>query len=171
GGGGLGGLRLLGGLLRRLRGNLGGRRGGADAELALADDRVDAGDVALDGAHTTVTLELAGRGLEAQVEQLLLGALQLVDEALVLVGVELGGRELLGSDGHYASPSSRLMMRALGGSLCMARVSAPRASSSETPETSNSTRPGLTLATHHSGDPLPEPMRVSAGFLVSGRSG
>src|SRR4051812_49942340 len=32
-------------------------------------------------------------------------------------------------------------------------------------------RPGLTLATHHSGEPLPEPMRVSAGFLVSGRSG
>ena len=33
------------------------------------------------------------------------------------------------------------------------------------------TRPGLTLATHHSGEPLPEPIRVSAGFLVSGRSG
>ena len=33
------------------------------------------------------------------------------------------------------------------------------------------TRPGLTLAIHHSGEPLPEPIRVSAGFLVSGRSG
>src|SRR5919112_3963881 len=33
------------------------------------------------------------------------------------------------------------------------------------------TRPGFTLATHFSGEPLPEPMRVSAGFLVSGRSG
>ena len=32
-------------------------------------------------------------------------------------------------------------------------------------------RPGLTFATHHLGEPLPEPMRVSAGFLVSGRSG
>ena len=32
-------------------------------------------------------------------------------------------------------------------------------------------RPGLTLAIHHSGEPLPEPIRVSAGFLVSGRSG
>ena len=35
----------------------------------------------------------------------------------------------------------------------------------------NMMRPGLTLAIHHSGAPLPEPMRVSAGFLVSGRSG
>src|SRR5204862_283627 len=33
------------------------------------------------------------------------------------------------------------------------------------------TRPGLTTATQWSGAPLPEPMRVSAGFLVTGLSG
>ena len=33
------------------------------------------------------------------------------------------------------------------------------------------TRPGLTTATQPSGLPLPEPMRVSAGFLVNGLSG
>src|SRR5687767_13841218 len=32
-------------------------------------------------------------------------------------------------------------------------------------------RPGLTTATQWSGAPLPEPMRVSAGFLVAGLSG
>src|SRR5699024_3485650 len=142
-GGGFCGLRLLGGLLARLRGHLDRRGGGPDAELALTDDGVDAGDVALHGTHAAVALQVTGCGLEAQVEQLFLGTLQLVDETIVFEGVELGSAELLGSNGHYASPSSRLMMRALSGSLWMARVSAPRASSSETPETSNSTRPGL----------------------------
>ena len=32
-------------------------------------------------------------------------------------------------------------------------------------------RPGLTTATQRSGLPLPEPMRVSAGFSVTGLSG
>ena len=32
-------------------------------------------------------------------------------------------------------------------------------------------RPGFTTATHFSGLPLPEPMRVSAGFAVMGLSG
>ena len=32
-------------------------------------------------------------------------------------------------------------------------------------------RPGFTTATHSSGDPLPLPMRVSAGFFVIGLSG
>ena len=55
--------------------------------------------------------------------------------------------------------------------LWIARRIASRATSSGTPDSSNMTRPGLTLATHHSGEPLPEPMRVSAGLLVRGRSG
>ncbi len=38
-------------------------------------------------------------------------------------------------------------------------------------EISNITRPGLTFATQCSGEPLPEPWRVSAGFLVMARSG
>src|SRR5206468_12251191 len=33
------------------------------------------------------------------------------------------------------------------------------------------TRPGLTTATQPSGEPLPDPIRVSAGFFVNGLSG
>ena len=43
--------------------------------------------------------------------------------------------------------------------------------SSETPDISNSTLPGFTTATQYSGDPLPLPIRVSAGFFVTGLSG
>src|SRR5215204_4538730 len=59
----------------------------------------------------------------------------------------------------------------LTGSLCPARRIASRASGSGTPASSNITRPGLTTATQPSGLPLPEPMRVSAGFLVKDLSG
>src|SRR6202043_2050915 len=52
-----------------------------------------------------------------------------------------------------------------------ARRIASRASGSDTPASSNITRPGLTTATQPSGEPLPEPIRVSAGFLVTGLSG
>src|SRR3954465_14899910 len=47
---------------------------------------------------------------------------------------------------------------------------ASRASGSDPPASSNMTRPGLTTATQCSGEPLPEPMRVSAGFCVTGFS-
>jgi hypothetical protein len=46
-----------------------------------------------------------------------------------------------------------------------------RAMSSFGYDSSNSVRPGLTTATQNSGLPLPEPMRVSAGFFVTGLSG
>src|SRR5690606_34359243 len=113
-----------------------------------------------------VALKLAGGRLEAKVEEFFLRLLEFLDQTVVFKCVELGRSELLGSDRHYASPSSRLMMRALRGSLWMARVSASRATVSLTPLSSKSTRPGLTLAIHHSGLPLPLPMRVSAGFFV-----
>src|SRR5690606_24705182 len=148
-----------------------GDGGGTDAELPLPDDGVDARDVALDCPQSAVALKLAGCGLEAEVEEFFLRLLEFLDQAVVFERVEFARCELLGSDRHYASPSSRLMMRALRGSLWMALVSASRATVSLTPLSSNSTRPGLTLATHHSGLPLPLPMRVSAGFFVSGRSG
>ncbi|MNI99778.1 hypothetical protein D3C73_1589510 [compost metagenome] len=64
-----------------------------------------------------MALQLAGGRLETEVEQLLLGLAQLLNEALVFERVELRRSELFGADRHYASPSSRLMMRALSGSL------------------------------------------------------
>src|SRR5208282_626997 len=91
----------------------------------------------------------------------------------------LGGRpQLSGGQArcHHASPPSRIttlqvFSKHFIGSLWIARRSASRATGSATPDSSNITRPGLTLATHHSGEPLPDPIRVSAGLLVSGRSG
>src|SRR5687768_2424246 len=55
--------------------------------------------------------------------------------------------------------------------LLAAVRNASRATSSGTPSISYRMRPGFTTATHSSGLPLPLPMRVSAGFLVTGLSG
>src|SRR5699024_1626100 len=138
-----------------------------NAQRTLLEHGVDPGDVLADGPQPPVGLELTGGGLEPEGEQLLL---QLHD-----LGVELRTAQVAQFGGlrrrHQMSPASRLMKRAFIGSLWIASRSASRATSSGTPATSKSTRPGLTLATHHSGEPLPDPIRVSAGFLVSGRSG
>src|SRR5580698_9884451 len=53
----------------------------------------------------------------------------------------------------------------------MALSMAARASSSSTPASSKRIRPGCTTATHSSGLPLPDPIRVSAGLWVTGLSG
>src|SRR5580698_1545189 len=53
----------------------------------------------------------------------------------------------------------------------MALSMAARASSSSTPASSKRMRPGCTTATHSSGLPLPDPIRVSAGLWVTGLSG
>src|SRR5579884_4111280 len=68
------------------------------------------------------------------------------------------------------SPSRRTNF-VFTGSFWPASRSASRASGSETPASSNITRPGLTTATQPSGEPFPLPMRVSAGFFVIGLSG
>src|SRR5205823_3033829 len=111
-----------------------------------------------------VVVELAGDVLEAQVEQLLLGLGQSVQQLLVDHLAQFGGCR------HSDSPA-RVTNLALIGSFWMARSKASLASSSGTPPSSNMMRPGLTGATHRSGLPLPEPMRVSAGFSVTGLSG
>ena len=67
---------------------------GADAELALAHDRVDPGDLLADGVEPAVALELTGRRLEAEVEQLLLGLPQLGGDLVVLQRTQ-GGHELV----------------------------------------------------------------------------
>ena len=64
-----------------------------------------------------MAFELAGGRLEAKVEEFFLRLLQLIEQPLIFKSVELDRGELLGSDRHYASPSSRLMMRAFKGSL------------------------------------------------------
>ena len=52
----------------------------------------------------------------------------------------------------------------LMGSLWEASLRASLACASSMPPISNITLPGLTTATQYSGEPLPEPIRVSAGF-------
>src|SRR6476661_4025539 len=66
---------------------------------------------------------------------------------------------------------SRATKRVLIGSLAAASASASLAIVTDTPSSSNSTRPGLTRAAQNSGAPLPEPMRTSAGFFDTGTSG
>src|SRR6185503_4969244 len=57
------------------------------------------------------------------------------------------------------------------GSFAAASAKASRAVASSTPSISNSTLPGTISATKYSGEPLPLPMRTSAGFLEIGLSG
>src|SRR5208283_3529771 len=57
------------------------------------------------------------------------------------------------------------------GSLWAANRMASAASVGDTPSISNRILPGRTTATQWSGAPLPFPIRVSAGFLVTGLSG
>src|SRR5699024_10749120 len=148
--------------------SLGGAGRLTDAQLALAQDRVDPCDVLLDGPQTAGVLELTGRALVTELEQLVLRVRQLLGQLRVVQLVEFIGGEL--GRCHQMSTLSRLRMRLFMVSLCCARRIASRATSSSTSAISNMTRPGLMLAIHHSTEPLPEHMRTSACFLVSGRS-
>src|SRR5437879_4788779 len=154
------GRRRGGGL--RARRHLGVRRG----DLTLTQQRLGSGDVALDLPEAGVVAELAGDELGAEGEQLLLRLRQAVEELFVFELAQLGD---LGVRHH--SSSARVTNLALIGSFWIARSRASRARGSPTPASSNMTRPGFTTATHRSGLPLPEPMRVSAGFSVTGLSG
>src|SRR4029453_8131827 len=136
--------------------------GGGD--LARPELGLEPGDVPACLADAGVIAQLAGGQLEAQLEQLVLGLTQAVDEAAV---VEVAEALLAG----HQSASSLVTKRALIGSFWMARSMAARATAASGYESSNSTRPGLTTATQCSGLPLPDPMRVSAGFCVTGLSG
>src|SRR2546428_14082689 len=121
------------------------------------------------------------RELEPQIEdllgelavfllQLLLGKftpLRRLHELVPLTGSP-GRRHRLGS--HYSARvrDTNLVMTPI---FWAAVRNATRATSSGTPIISYRMRPGFTTATHSSGFPLPLPIRVSAGFLVTGLSG
>src|SRR5262249_54757161 len=100
--------------------------------------------------------------MEHLVGELALAMLELV-EAQVLQVAEL----------HCTTAMTTWRSRTCVGSesFAAASLSALHADSRSTPSISKSMRPGFTTATHISGAPLPFPMRVSAGFLVSGLSG
>src|SRR5713101_1123905 len=131
----------------------------------LAEHGLDACQVAPGLAHLHRVGELGGGPLEAQVEELV-GELVLARAQLDIAHV---ARFLWF---HAAAPAAwRSRGWVASESLAAARRSASFALVGSTPSISNSMRPGFTTATHTSGEPLPLPMRVSAGFLVSGLSG
>src|SRR3982751_6851166 len=137
--------------------------GGGD--LPVPQDRVDARHLLLHLTEAGVVVQLSRDVLEAQVEQLLLGLGQPVQQLVV------DHLAKFGRGGHQSDSPARVTNLALIGSFWMARSMASLARGSGTPESSNMMRPGRTGATHRSGLPLPEPMRVSAGFSVTGLSG
>src|SRR6476661_5694999 len=151
---------LLSNILARLR-----RLDPVELELPLAEHRRQTRDVVAQLLEPRRVVELPGRQLEAQVEELFLRTLD--PDVQIVVG-QLA--ELDGLARHRYSPTL-VMNFVLIGSLCCARNMASRASGSLTPDSSNMTRPGFTTATQPSGLPFPEPMRVSAGFFVTGLSG
>src|SRR5690606_21199066 len=126
----------------------------------------NAGNFLLDFLETGGGVGLVGGELKTEVEQLLLGISQGLDQ--------LGGFLLPQFCRGHAS--SRVSHWVLTGSLwprgpLASRRMASRARSSSTPASSNMIRPGFTTDTQNSGLPLPEPIRVSAGFWVTGLSG
>src|SRR6185369_14720417 len=134
--------------------------------LAFAQRRHDSRDVAAHGAHAAGVLELAARALEAQVELLLAQLGQLRVELVGRLGADVLGFHRLNP--HIPSRATTLV---LIGSLAAARRNASSATARDTPSISNMMRPGFTRHTQYSGEPLPEPMRTSAGLIDTGTSG
>src|SRR5205807_743862 len=105
--------------------------------LPFPEHGEDAGHIAPQLSQAFGIVELTGDQLEAEVEQLLLG---LAQAGAQFVGVHLSK---VGRRRHQTSTSSdRTTILAFMGSFWMARSMAERASSSLTPASSNSTRPG-----------------------------
>src|SRR5438270_8711978 len=134
----------------------------------LAENGLDAGDVAPHLAHPRGVFELTAGPLETQVENLLAERLELFAEFVLGAGAQVGG--LIPLHGYAPSPG-RVTKRVAIGSLAAANSNASRASSGGTPSSSNMMRPGFTRHTQNSGEPLPLPMRTSAGFDDTGTSG
>src|SRR5688500_13928566 len=139
-----------------------GPRGHVD--VALLRDGEGARELALRGLEARGVLQLARCVLHPQAEQVAPRRRDVVAQRVVVQLVQLTGS-------HACSRSSRRTNFVFTGSLWPASRMASRASGSGTPASSNITRPGFTTATQPSGEPLPEPMRVSAGFFVKGLSG
>src|SRR4029077_8904353 len=131
--------------------------------------RLDAGDFATDNTHAAGAFQLSVGALKTQIELFLLELCERVREFVLRLGLQIGGcpRFLR----HFFQPSSRPTNFVPIESFAAPRRSASFAVSVSTPSTSKRIRPGLIRATQNSGAPFPEPMRTSAGFFDTGRSG
>src|SRR5688500_16820477 len=137
----------------------------------LGQHRLQSRDILANRAQPQRILQLFGRAAKPQAETLFL---ELRDARLDLVGGQLANLFCPHSFAPCVSAftrSSRTTNLVLSGIFAAASAIAFCASGFAMPSSSNITRPGFTTATHPSGEPLPLPMRVSAGFLVIGLSG
>src|SRR2546423_1277108 len=134
----------------------------------LAENSLDARDVAPHLAHPSGVFELTAGALETQVEDLLAERLDLLGQLVFGAGPQIAGFHAL----HDGSSSPRRVTKRVPiGNLAAATSKASRATSGATPSSSNMTRPGFTRHTQNSGEPLPLPIRTSAGLLDTGTSG
>src|SRR5260370_12785959 len=118
-----------------------------------AQHRLDAGDVAAHLARAGGLLQLATGLLETQVECFLAQVAQLVLELVVGPGTQIAGLH-----GVLPQAPTRATKRVLIGSLAAASSSPSPATWTDTPSSSNSTRPGLRRAPRHSAPPFPTPL-------------
>src|SRR5262245_8098811 len=174
---------------------------GASLGGALAQDGLSPGQVPAGLGHAGRVLGHPHRQLEAEIEELLRQPCGLMLDLLVreiaplrrlhaIPLLRMGGSERPPNPSAFGtsrrSPAAPRQTDVFTGpQRTRARVTnlvvmpifwaavrkASRASSSLTPCISYMMRPGFTTATHSSGFPLPFPIRVSAGFLVTGLSG
>src|SRR5436309_10032288 len=134
----------------------------------LAENGLDAGDVASHLAHPRGVFELTAGALKTQVEDLLAERVELLAELVHGAGTYVAGFHPF----HACSSSPwRITNRVAIGNFAAASSKASRAISGATPSSSNMIRPGLTRHTQNSGEPLPLPIRTSAGFDDTGTSG
>src|SRR5690606_6999335 len=120
--------------------------------------RLGTGDGFTHVTHTLFAFQGAGGFLETPVELLLFQGEHEVFQFFRALGAEFCGVH------NYAPSPTRETTLVLTGSLAEARSNASRAIFSGTPSISNMMRPGFTRHTQNSTEPLPEPMRTSAGL-------
>src|SRR3546814_6166550 len=129
---------------------------------------LDAGNRATHVLDPRSLFQLAGRGLEAQVECLALQFAELLGELVVGLLAHVFGL------GHGPQPSRcevsprRATTFVLIGSFIAARSNASAATGPGTPSSSNRLRPGLTRDAQTSGEPFAFPPRPHAAFAVTG---
>src|SRR3954453_15300117 len=138
----------------------------------LAENGFDARNLAPHLAHPRGVFELAAGALESQVEDFLAQIVDLFRQLVVAARAQVRGPGTLCAALHAVTSSACLVTKRVPiGSFAAANSNASRAISGVTPSSSNMMRPGLTRQTQNSGDPLPLPMRTSAGFEETGPSG
>ena len=158
-----------------------GESGGDGGALALLLHRQQVGQLDAGLLEAVRVLQAAGGLLEAEIEQFAADAVDLFADLGVAQGAHVGdggtghGQDSTARAGSEAAASWSAKVRnfVLTGSLYWARRIASLAILGviSGPPISKRMRPGLITATQNSGLPLPEPMRVSAGRMVTGLSG